>query len=93
MNYDITMDVALYELVYADETGADRGESDLSDVNLGSTEFRDPYTDEYALSDTKATVDLLKLHGSLNWLYCPRRAVSRPVRQPDSAFTVATPRC
>jgi hypothetical protein len=23
----------------------------------------------------------------------PARAVSRPVRQPDSAFTVATPRC
>ena len=71
-NYDINIDAALYELVYADETGAERGGSTLSDVYLGSTEFRDPYTDEYALSSTKATVDLLKLHGSLNWLYCPR---------------------
>ena len=71
-NYDINIDVALYELVYEDETSAERDGSQLSDVYLGSTEFRDPYTDEYALSSTKATVDLLKLHGSLNWLYCPR---------------------
>ena len=71
-NYDINIDAALYELVYADETGAERDGSQLSDVYLGSTEFRDPYTDEYALSSAKATVDLLKLHGSLNWLYCPR---------------------
>ena len=71
-NYDINIDAALYELVYADETGAERDGSQLSDVYLGSMEFRDPYTDEYALSSPKATVDLLKLHGSLNWLYCPR---------------------
>ena len=71
-NYDINIDAALYELVYADETGAERDGSQLSDVYLGSMEFRDPYTDEYALSNAKATVDLLKLHGSLNWLYCPR---------------------
>lgn len=71
-NYDINIDVALYELAYADETGVDRGGSPLSDVYLGSTEFRDPYTDDYALAYPKNTVDLFKLHGSLNWLYCPR---------------------
>ena len=71
-NYDINIDAALYELVYADETGAERDGSQLTDVYLGSMEFRDPDSDEYALSSPKATVDLLKLHGSLNWLYCPR---------------------
>ena len=70
-NYDINIDAALFELVYADESGADRGGSDLTDVYLGS-EFRDPDSDEYALSAPKATVDFFKLHGSLNWLHCPR---------------------
>ena len=63
-NYDMNVDVALYELAYDEQ-------SPLSDVYLGS-DFRDPYEDEFALSDPRATVDLFKLHGSLNWLYCPK---------------------
>ena len=70
-NYDINIDAALFELAYADESGADRGDSDLTDVYLGS-EFRDPDSNEQALSAPKATVDFFKLHGSLNWLHCPR---------------------
>ena len=71
-NYDTNIDAALFELAYADETGMNRKGSDLTDVYLGSSEFRDPYTDEYAFSDPVHTVDLLKLHGSFNWLHCPR---------------------
>ncbi len=70
-NYDTNIDVALYELVYADESGWKLENNIISDVFLGS-DFRDPYDDTDALSDRKATVDLLKLSGSLNWLYCPR---------------------
>jgi hypothetical protein len=33
----------------------------------------------------------IEAHGI--WTVKEDRAVSRPVRQPDSAFTVATPRC
>ena len=77
-NYDMNVDVALYELAYDEQ-------SPLSDVYLGS-DFRDPYEDEFALSDPRATVDLFKLHGSLKlallskvypnfrcslWLLCP----------------------
>ena len=71
-NYDTNLDAALFELTYADETGMDRDGCKLTDVYLGSSEFRDPYTDEYAFSDPAHTVDLFKLHGSFNWLYCPR---------------------
>ena len=71
-NYDTNLDAALFELAYADETGMNRKGSNLTDVYLGSSEFRDPYDDEYAFSDPTHTIDLLKLHGSFNWLYCPR---------------------
>ena len=71
-NYDTNLDAALFELTYADESGMDRRGCDLTDVYLGSSQFRDPYTDDYAFSDPAHTVDLLKLHGSFNWLYCPR---------------------
>ena len=71
-NYDTNVDAALFELAYADETRIYQGTSNLTDVYLGSSQFRDPYTDEYAFSDPAHTVDLLKLHGSFNWLYCPR---------------------
>ncbi|MFQ5853586.1 MAG: SIR2 family protein [Candidatus Binatia bacterium] len=72
-NYDTSIDVALYELVYWEESGGDREYSKISDVFLGSN-FRDPYEDVHALEDPEAVVDLLKLHGSLNWLYCPKCA-------------------
>ena len=98
-NYDTNLDAALFELSYADETGFDRGQSGLTDVYLGSAEFRDPYTDEYAFSASSATVDLLKLHGSFNWLYCPRchrifvaafgssvRFLQDPVGNPDETI-------
>jgi hypothetical protein len=62
-NYDSCVDLALYWLAYEKGTG-------ISDVFLGST-FRDPYDDADAFSDTKRPVALLKLHGSVNWLYCP----------------------
>ena len=71
-NYDTNLDAALFELAYADEAGINRKGHNLTDVYLGSSEFRDPYDDEYAFSDPAHTVDLLKLHGSFNWLYCPR---------------------
>ena len=70
-NYDTNIDVALYELAYWEESGGRLGYSNVTDVFLGSY-FRDPYNDEYALEDPTKVVDLFKLHGSLNWLYCPR---------------------
>ena len=63
-NYDTNVDLALYELVYRDDV-------EISDLHLGS-DFRDPDTDQDAFSDTRRPLELLKLHGSLNWLYCPR---------------------
>jgi len=63
-NYDTNIDVALYELIYATE-------GSFTDAFLGSN-FLDPYTDLDALTEPEATIDLFKLHGSLNWLYCPR---------------------
>ncbi len=70
-NYDTNIDLALYEIVYAEDTGYQRGEGRITDIYLG-TEFRDPYTDEDAFSEPERAIDLFKLHGSLNWLYCPR---------------------
>ena len=67
-NYDISIDVALYEAAYSEERRG--GSSSVTDVYLGS-EFRDPYDDTPAFSEPKMCVDLFKLHGSLNWLYCP----------------------
>lgn len=69
-NYDINMDVALYEQVYWEEAGGQPGFATISDVFLGST-FRDPYEDIDAFSNPRAVAKLFKLHGSLNWLYCP----------------------
>lgn len=69
-NYDTNIDVALYELVYWEESGGKANYSNITDLYLGSN-FRDPYTDENALSEPGAVIDLLKLHGSFNWLYCP----------------------
>ena len=71
-NYDTNLDAALFELAYADDTGIGPNDFKLTDVYLGSSEFRDPDEDEYAFSDPEHTIDLLKLHGSFNWLYCPR---------------------
>ncbi len=70
-NYDTNVDVALYELVYWEESTGEEDYSQIWDVYLGS-EFRDPYSDKDAMTDPSQVVDLLKLHGSLNWLYCPR---------------------
>ena len=67
-NYDTIIDRALYEAVYAEEGASVR--SKMTDVYLGS-EFRDPYENTPAFSDPQLCVDLFKLHGSLNWLYCP----------------------
>ena len=67
-NYDTSFDRALYEATYAEDGAVVR--SDMTDVYLGS-EFRDPYEDTPAFSDPQVCVDLFKLHGSLNWLYCP----------------------
>jgi hypothetical protein len=69
-NYDTQIDVAVFELAYWNESGGKPGVSRLSDVFLGSA-FRDPYEDVDALSEPANVVDLFKLHGSLNWLYCP----------------------
>lgn len=63
-NYDILFDKALYELVFKEKYF-------LTDLFLGS-DFRDPFSDDDAMVDPGKTIDLLKLHGSLNWLYCPR---------------------
>ena len=68
-NYDMMVDRALYEAVYAAEE--DRVvRSDLTDVYLGS-DFRDPYDDTPAFSEPEMCIDLFKLHGSISWLYCP----------------------
>lgn len=63
-NWDTTVDVALYEHVYSHTHDKN------TDVFLGSS-FRDPYDDADAFSDDKWPACLLKLHGSINWLYCP----------------------
>lgn len=63
-NYDINADLALFERVYDPST-------DLDDVYLGA-EFKDPDDGTPAFADPKHVVDLFKLHGSVNWLYCPR---------------------
>lgn len=65
-NYDTDIDIALYERAYLQEV-----DRNIYDVFLGS-DFRDPYSDVDALTETARVVDLFKLHGSLNWLYCPR---------------------
>lgn len=70
-NYDTTLDRALYELVYWQASTGDKDFSPFWDVFLGSN-FRDPDDDSDALEDRESTIDLLKLHGSVNWLYCPR---------------------
>lgn len=70
-NYDTTLDRVLYELVYWEASTGDGDYSPFYDIFLGSA-FRDPYDDSDALEDPESVVDLLKLHGSLNWLYCPR---------------------
>ncbi|GEM_PF-3044346 len=62
-NYDTCIDLACYFEAYSA-----RGR--FSDVFLGSS-FRDPYDDADAFSRPTRPIALLKLHGSLNWLYCP----------------------
>ena len=65
-NYDTNVDVALYELVY------DPQYAPLTDIDLGA-DFYDPDEDDTpAFSEPLAAIALYKLHGSTNWLYCPR---------------------
>ena len=62
-NYDTLSDLALFEFAYKKDTP-------LTDIFLGA-HFRDP-DDNDAFSEPTETIDLLHLHGSLNWLCCSR---------------------
>jgi len=76
-NYDVIIDNALLEIKQSCNYGVRLRYNIHRDTNRAKTNSRPKKSMDYSFSDSrgeinKGDIPLLKIHGSLNWFYCPK---------------------